>query len=367
MVGIKRKILLIISLTVFLTAESAVKYRTPELKRLAQIVGVDEKALIPGTNHIGNYTLILDDSMTVRNVGLNLFSEEVKQMGNRQVLDFVERYFLQLAHPAPNSSADLMIKSDGIIFQKGKWQDIKKITSSMPFNLSYHLMRYTVSWSAKDVNLSFSFPGKYQLISGENLIEAESNLPQDILQTVILNRSNMTEGEMKPSSSKDFFVKKGTWLYTESLNGDTYFKKLANGEFEPVVDPAYIKESVSDILLCPDAAEPFLLDVTMHCYGFKDVTFSVPVSRWISYCIQKGCTMYCGVESVTNDGVKATLLAVNQELNFNHLLSVNVPLETIELGKGTIKADLHAFIPTHNIINLKGKYKKSKKREIYLN
>ena len=61
MVGTKRYILLIISLTIFLTAESAVKYRTPELKRLAQIVGVDEKALIPGTNHIDNYTVMLDD------------------------------------------------------------------------------------------------------------------------------------------------------------------------------------------------------------------------------------------------------------------------------------------------------------------
>ena len=39
MAGTKRYILLIISLTIFLTAESAVKYRTPELKRLAQIVG----------------------------------------------------------------------------------------------------------------------------------------------------------------------------------------------------------------------------------------------------------------------------------------------------------------------------------------
>lgn len=357
-----RKMTLITAVLLFVgTIEAAVTYRTTELRRLARIVGVSEESLVPGSNNVKGYTVMMDADMTVRHVGMTLFSEDFKQMSNRPILEFVERYFLQLYHPVSNSTAALMIQSDGITFPKGKWQDIKKISTSTPFTLDYKLKRYTLAWKSKGVNLSISFPGKYQLITGENLVQAEEHLPYDISHTICFKHTEEDISEMTSTSLKDYYVKRGGWFYAETINSTTYFKKEENS-FAPVVDIDFIEESVADILLCPAAADSFMVDITLRGYGYKNMLFTVPLHQWIDYCEQKGCNIYCGIESVDTQEVKATVIAINQTLNFNHLLNVTIPLTTIDDGKGIISAKLDAFIPTHNIINLNRKYKKSNRK-----
>ena len=361
MTGLRRISLMTMALLFVWNLEASVTYRTTELQRLVRVTGISEETLHPGANIIRGYTVAVDDNMTVRHVGLTLFTEEIKQMGNRPVLEFVERYFLQLYHPAPNSTAALMIQSDDITFLKGNWLDIKKVKTSTPFTLDYKSMKYTISWKEKGVNLSFSFPGKYQLIAGENLVQAEEHLPDDISHTTCLLHPKEDIADMSSTSIKDYYVKKGAWFYAETLNATTYYKKEGNS-FTPVVDINFIEESLADIMLCPTAADPFMLDITMRGYGYKNTQFTVPLHQWIDYCEQKGCKLYCGIESVNTQEVKATVLAVNQMLNFNHLLTVTVPLIAIAQSKGIIKAQLDAFIPTHNIINLNGKYKKTNRK-----
>ena len=349
-------IILAMALLLAAASEAAISYRTAELMRLARVVGVREGLLVPGTNHVAGYTVVVDDDMTVCHVGMTLFPEDVKQLGNRQVLEFVERYFLQLYHPAPNCTAALMIHSDGVSFPKGSWQDIKKVKTTTPFTLDYQLMRYTLSWKTNGTELSFSFPGKFQLITGENLLQAEEHLPDDIAHTSCTGHFTDVSS-LSPASMENFFVKKGAWYLMETVNATTYYRKIGKS-FVPVVDADFLEESVADIMLCSGAAENFTMDVTMQCYGFKNTRFNVPLHQWMDYCQQRGCEMFCGIELVNTQEVRATVIAVNKKLNFNHLLTVTVPLAAIEQGKGVVKAKLNAFIPTHNIINLNGKYKK---------
>ena len=361
MKGLGRITLLAATLLLAGTLKAAVSYRTSELRRLARVVGAKEESLAAGTNHVAGCTVVVDDEMTVTHVGMTLFPEEIKKTGNRPVLEFVERYFLQLKHPAPNSTAELMILSDGVTFPKGKWQDIQKVKTSTPFTLNYQLMRYTLEWKDKGTSLTFSFPGKYQLIVGENLPQAEEHLPGDVAHATCHGHTGVNASEMTETSMKDYYVKKGAWFQAETLNANTFYKKAGNS-FIPVVDADFIKESVADIFLCPEAAEHFTADITMLGYGYKETRFTVPLHQWIDYCQQKGCNIFCGIEEVNTQEVRATVLAVNQMLNFNHLLTVTVPLTAIDQGSGTIKAKLNAFIPTHNIINLDAKYKKSNRK-----
>lgn len=362
MAGMRRMTIITMALLFALAGKAGVSYRTPELKRLANIVHVMESNLHPGVNYLGKYNIKVDERMMVRHVGLTLFSEEVKQMGNSLILEFVERYFLQLEHPAPNCTADMMLHADGITFSKGSWKDIHHIGIATPFSLNYQLMRYTLSWNSNGTLLSFSFPGKYQLIVGENLVEAEEHLPYDIDTTIPLFHPSVMASDLQSSSMQGYYIKKGAWYEAETINATTYFRKQDDNTFVPVIDAHFIEESVANILLCPAAAESFTYDITMHRYGFVEKRFSVPIRQWIDYCSQKGCSIYCGIESVNSKEVRATVIAVNLNLNFNHLLTITVPIETIEKGGGIVKAELNAFIPTHNIINLKGKFNPNNKK-----
>ena len=353
--GIKRVMAAFAWLLLAMTAQ-AVTYRTPELQRLTRIAGVAEGALHPGTNRCGGVVIRADDDMTVRHVGRLLFSEEVKDRGSRLVLEFVERYLLQLEYPAPNSSSALMMRSDGVTFSNGRWQDVGHIRTDTPFSLDYHLMRYTLTWHRKGTDVAISFPGKYQLICGENLPQAEEHLLEDIQKAPEATSAPKDTDGMDSASMPGFFIKKGAWYDSERLSASTYSRKDAGGDLVPVVDGHFVKESVANIMLCPEAGR-FMLDITMLRYGYKSSHIMVPMRQWLGYCAQQECEVYCAIEKVGDSSVKATVLAVNSRLNFNHLLEVTLPVRAVEEGTGTATAVLTPFIPTHNIINAKGKPK----------
>ena len=67
------------------------------------------------------------------------------------------------------------------------------ISFSDDFTFSNDNLRYTATWTRQGcVLLSVSFPVEYELISGENKIEAEDNILSDIKKTKVSHRSPLT-------------------------------------------------------------------------------------------------------------------------------------------------------------------------------
>lgn len=344
----KRRVLyIIICLTVVLTATAQITFRTSEQQRLATTLRIDVSKLHEGYNYlsVGNQPLTVHlQNNVLDHIGLTLFSEEMRQMSQTPVFDFLERYFLQLKYPPSEKNAAEMARDDEVRFERGSIQTISELLPTDKFEYRYDGRRYVASWSREDRQLLVvSFPVEYQLMSGENKIEAENHILNDILQTAIVHIPDNMD-----SQQNDHYI-------VESCTNRIYF--VGN---RLVAGARYPAETVANMMLSTEMKGNVRLRMTQVEYGFRKSVVEVDLKQWITFCRNSHCQLFFGVDNVSDDGtVEAVVLAVNREENYNHVLTVTVPVDVIASQQGTVEARLYSYVPTQNIRNLFGAYRKS--------
>lgn len=341
----KRLIYIILGVALMLKASAQVNYRTAELQRLSKLLAVDEETLKDGYNYLtvnGQQVIVTVKGNTVNHIGLRLFGESTRNLDNTPVFDFLERYFLQLKYPPTVKTAQKMISDDQFQFVKGSLKTVDDIRPTDGFGFNYDKRQYTASWNRDGQPLlTVSFPVEYELISGENKIEAENNLLVDIKRTEVKDVTCKTAHDPH--------------YINENFSNRLYYQK---GELvSSVRHPA---ESASNILLSLKAKGQYDLKVTQVSYGFKKTVFNVPLRQWIAFCQNSGCVLYVGIEDISEKGeVSAVVLAVNEAENYNHVLTVTIPQKTIHDKKGSLNARLYPYVPTHNVKSLFAEFRKS--------
>lgn len=331
---------------VLLPASAKSSFRNAELERLAKVLDLDTEVLPEGYSHPtvkGVRLTVHQTDKAINHIGLYLFSEEMHQMDKSPVFDFLERYFLQLKYPPQAKSMTNMISDDQFKFLTGSLGTVDSILLSDSFTYTYDKHSYRATWSrAGQTLLAVSFPVEYELLSGENKIEAEDNLMTDICNAQIV----IPEG--KPVVKKDHYLSKD---FTNRLY-------LSKGEL--VLSDKHPLESSANMMLSLQTEGDFIINITQLSYGFKKTVFDVPLKQWIAFCQDHGCELYFGVEKMTDNGdVDGVVMAVNTAENYNHVLTVHIPNEIMEAKNGTVEAHLYPYVPTHNVLNMFASYRKS--------
>lgn len=350
----KRSLLYILMcLSLALQASAQSFFRTAELERLATELELEVQSLPEGYSHPQTKDLTLTvhkTEGTVDHIGRQLFSDHVRARGRIPVLNFLERYFLQLKYPPQVKTASMMVRDDEFFFVKGSLATIDKLLPTDNFSFSNDRHHYQASWSRNGKTLlSVYFPVEYELISGENKIEAENNLMGDIQRTQVSDSCSTLNGQNGATYLSEFFSSR---IY---IDEDSTLVISGRSPFQ----------SASNIMLSLRAAEGFQLKITQVSYGFKRNVFTVPLQQWIAFCRNSGCELYFGVEDISEEGdVQAVVLAVNELENYNHVLSVQIPADMIAQRQGTVNGRLYPFIPTHNVINMFAAYRKSNTKPI---
>ena len=337
-------ILIIVIGSLLTSATAQIHYRTAELHRLATVLKIDTMTLHDGYNDlVANQQKIVVgvSNNTVNHIGLQLFSDEMRKT-EHPVLHFLERYFLQLKYPPKVTSALNMIRDDQFRFLTGSLKTVDELLPTDAFSFSYDKREYMVSWEREgQLLLKVCFPVEYELISGENKVEAENNLMADIQKTTVTGeapRPALSQHYLNNQFSSRLYEQHGSLVFSER-------------------HPA---ETVANMLICQQSKGAFVLQVTQVSYGFQKTTFSVPLCQWIAFCQNTGCQIYVGIEDIAENGdVSAVVLAVNESENYNHVMTVTVPSEAIREKTGTVGARIYPYVPTHNVKNLFDSYRKS--------
>ena len=334
-------------LTVALTTTAQITFRTSELHRLASTLKIDVEKLHDGYNYLatGNTPLVIHLQKDVLDhIGLSLFSEEMRQMSQTPVFDFLERYFLQLKYPPSEKTAAMMTRDDEFRFERGTLQTIGELLPTDNFEYHYNAHRYVASWSRNDSPLLVvSFPVEYQLMSGRSKIDAESHILNDIRQTAIVHTP-----DNKDAQQNDYYI-------VESCTNRLYFT-----DNHLVASDRHPAETVANMMLSTEMEDSVQLRITQVEYGFRKSIVEVDLKQWISFCRNNHCQLYFGVDNISDSGsVEAVVLAVNREENYNHVLTVTVPADVIATQQGTVEARLYSYVPTQNIRSLFGAYQKS--------
>ena len=161
-----------------LSASSSVRYRTAELKRLSEVLQVQIDSIHEGENTISVgdrlVRIQLNEGM-VSSMGYVLFPDELKAMAHTPILNFLERYFLELDYPQADRPRNKMLHEDRFKFEVGTPATVATLQTDCAFSYSYENNRYVATWSRDGQPiLSVSFPANHELISGENKIDAEN-------------------------------------------------------------------------------------------------------------------------------------------------------------------------------------------------
>ena len=365
-----RQILLLLLFINMEVAADVTSFRSAELQRLVTILCVETDSLKEGVNSCmagGRQVKLVKNHGQVTFVGYDLFSDELKAAARTPILNFLERYFLQLDYPTTDRPAARMMREDRFHFDTGSLATVATLRADDAFSYGFENKRYVATWSREGLPvLSVSFPAEHELISGENKKEAELNVENDIRQAPMDGVPPVNEAVLSPTVQNDYLVKRGSTYMRDLLTSDLYYQRR-DSTLMLICDTNHPLESAANLMLSPEGGAGFTLKMKQVLYGYKKKLYDVPLSNWIAYCLKGGCELYFGAESIDDKEIKATVIAVNVAENFNHVLFVNIPLSVIEQGKGEIAAHLESFIPMHNVQNLFAKYRtvKNKQPKIY--
>lgn len=334
-----------ICLTAVLTITAQTQFRTSELRRLASMLSIDTNQLPEGYSYPvanGNQLTVHVTQNTIDHIGLHLFSTEIRSASSSPIFDFLERYFLQLKNPQKVKSAANMLRDDQFHFIQGSLSSVDKIRVSDDFAFNNDNHRYTGTWSRQGRTiLSVSFPVEYELISGENKIEAEENLLSDIKRaTIKLQKEDLERND--------------------SYINECFSNRLYHQQGKLVFSCQHPVESLANLMLSTQMRGKYDLKVTQISYGFQKKVFQVPLRQWIAFCQNNGCQLYFGIENLDEKGkMSAVVIAVNQAENYNHVLTIDTTTEFLDSRKGIIEARLYPYVPTHNVMNMFANFRKS--------
>ncbi len=345
---------------------AGVGYRLPEMRHLLKALHIQEDSLHDGLNFFSVedrrvYVAVKNDK--IADMGYVVFPAELKAAANTPILNFLERYFLLLDHPQPDHTSQKMLQENRFRFLAGNSATVSHLLPTDEFSYRRNDRLYEATWRRDgSVIFSVSFPAEHQLISGEDKITAEKNFEEDALSASVPTVPEVKESLLTPTIQKDLYILKGGTYLDDKLSSDLFYHRQG-GAFRLLSTINHPMESTANMMIGTSYDAPYTLKVTQVLYGFKKKSFDLPLCNWLAFCRNSGCTLYYGVESVGEQYVKATVLAVNDAENYNHLLFVNIPFSAIEQGKGDIEANLETFIPMHNVLNIFAKYHKTRNKE----
>ena len=357
-----------VALLLYLTCINATAepvYRSAELKRLVNALHLNVDSLHEGMNSFvlqDRQVKLLYNNGQISSIGYLLFPEEIIAAAQTPIMSFLERYFLQLDYPMPDRPRDRMLREDRFRFETGSLATVSTIRSDDAFSFSYEQNRYVSTWMRDgNILLSVSFPAEHELISGENKLEAENNVEADILNARMTIEDPINESLLTSTIQKDYYIRQGGNYLSKSLTSDLYYQRC-DSSFLLISDASHPLETAANMMLSIESQATCQLKIKQVMYGYRKKYYEVPLRNWIAYCQSNGCKLYYGVETFNPNGIKASVIAVNEAEGYNHVLNVQIPLSVIDTATGIIDAQLETFIPMHNVRNLFAKYQKKKKQ-----
>ena len=299
----------------------------------------------------------------VQNVGYRLFSDDMRRAIHSPVLDFLERYFLQLDFPQPDRPSSRMAREDRFHFLKGSLSTVKNLRPDDDLSIDSDSRCYTVTWQRSGQTiLSVHFPANHELISGETKIESEQNIEADILHAINHKEVNVNDADLSPTIQNGYLKKHGNTYLNRLFLSDLYYQRQ-NDTLFLVADDSHPLETTANMLVSRSFSPSRKMKMEQVLYGFKRKTFETTLRQWIIFCENSGCELYYGIESFDGQVVRATVLAVNTSENYNHVLLADIPMAAITDSSVPVSARLDAYVPMHNIKNLFGQFQNKSERQ----
>ena len=296
---------------------------------------------------------IIQENDSILHAGLNLFSSEVKEMIDEELLGFIERDLLLQVISSPGESQSF------VEFKIGNLTDMKRIDCSTPFNISNmegNLL--SVEWRPQEGKTVLVYaPISYEILRGMTRGEVE----QDFISR--LKKSNLRRNvstEFDPSAlqrygDREYFLP-GSHYINENITGNIYL--YSDGAPSLIWDVEHPSESISNLFISSVGKEDSELDLTVikHEYGEKE-EIKTTVENFMAVAANEGCIPFWGIESLNDGKLTGSLFLYNEREGYDHVLKIECLPEEIIEGRGSISANAYLYIPSNNVRTINEPYR----------
>lgn len=300
----------------------------------------------------------------VGSIGLQLFSQEMQAAYASPVYDFIGRYLLELLL-LPKEEAAVMLEEDkvelllnGSAYGQGlqRLDDyVRYINPGTPFTLTGDSVCYTAGWKLPQGSLRMVFPKRYELILGSDKMEMEKGFMEELARAHATRTvwDTLAVAQLQASPVKGYYVRRGTSYLIPNLISDTYYKSADGQRATLFFEKDLPAESLANLFQEGYYGNRRVtMKIEHRCYGNQVTRFEVDAQNWVEYCREHRCRIYFGPEDLDGEKVRGTVLVVNDDLGYNHLLYFECGRDIFDRLRPDMKVTLYTYVPTHNVKNL---------------
>lgn len=301
-------------------------------------------------------------------IGFRLFSEASKADYPSPVYHFIERYLLELYLIDDSTQRLRMMTEDKVklsfpAYSNGTIREqitrlLAADTANFSLSISQNDTNYSISLNdAQRTLLAMTFPVQYELLLGGNKKEIENTLFDELLsykEPIPVGKTTLSaeQGKLLEKVDDNIYRSAGMTYIIDSMNSDCFYRRLSNNSYEPIADSKHPEASMHNLILLL-TEQNVKVEITQMLYGYKKLSFDTTLGKFISYCQEKGCATYVGIEEISTEKISGTIILHNQAYGYCHQAYFNCSLALIDNPKNeTMQIVLYAYVPTHNIETL---------------
>lgn len=315
----------------------------------------------------------------VSRINFVLFDTLVPAECPRPVYYFVERYLLLLVLMENNRAEvarllndnKVLLQLNGLPYEKSSLSLSSFVSAIQPGTdllFAVDSAGYKVGWDTRIGTLRMAFPKQYELIAGKDKIEMEDDFQKELMlftpEPPLPDKVPRTVLELVPGG--EYYKRKGEHYIIPTLNSDRYYSLGADGVASLFFDGSNPEISLANLFLEGDRIDnDVMLNAEHRRYGKRRDQVDIPVSQFVAFCKHEKCVPYFGVEEADRDKITGTVIMVNSDLGYNHVLYYECNRQDFIRGDFSLKGWLYTYVPTHNVRNLFEEYKSKAKKLNY--
>ena len=183
-----------------------------------------------------------------------------------------------------------------------------------------------------------------------DIIELEDILIKDIVNVIPKVKTDfLLDTVGKNVSRADSVIKIQGEQYLISAINNTIYVKEDNGKKILLCDEKVPTKSVSNIVLTGIFQRLIPVTLKVNCYGYQKKYLDITFQQIIDYCLNQNSKLYFGIKKNLQDKITGTLFVLNEQLGFNHVLSVEFPKGILKGSDEKVSGSLMPYIPINQI------------------
>ena len=368
-----------------LYAQEETIYRTKQLEEIGQMLetrgisamkpGIyDADAICPGKR----VRVEAGFGGLISSIGLELFDTRVVAEYLRPVYDFVERYLLRLLLIDKPDEILRLLNDDkvglvlnGVPFEKSPVALVSFVAAIQPgtdFVFVADTTAYKVGWDTGTGTLQMTFPKQYGLIAGKDKIEMEDDFQKELFlympETPAVEQVPLSVLTAVPGCG--YYRRRGEHYIIPALCSDRYYRVAPDSVVTLLFDKDCPEASLANLFLEGERiGQEVFMEVEHRRYGKRRDHLELPVNSWVAFCKGEKCVPYFGVEEIARGKVTGTVIMVNSDLGYHHVLYYECDRQKFLKGDYSLKGWLYTYVPTHNVLDLFEEYKSKVKKLNY--